>query len=118
MTDDTWIERGQEISTTTDLREYIAAMRAEISHMHTGILRAAHGALTGRSWLDTPGDERSADIVADHLEMTVTPAGTPAKDATLRQALAVLATTLDSADRATLTAWLAEIAAADPHRTA
>jgi hypothetical protein len=118
MTDDTWVERGQEISTTTDLREYIAQMRAEISHMHTGVLRAAHGALTGRSWLDTPGDERPADIVAEHLEMTVTPAGMLAKDAALRQSLAVLVAALDATDRATLTAWLAEIAATDPHRTA
>ncbi|MFC9223197.1 hypothetical protein ACFT8W_21130 [Streptomyces hygroscopicus] len=116
--DDNWVERGQEISSTTDLREYIAEVRAAVSHMHTGMQRAAFGALTGRSWLDTPGDERPEDILGEHLEMTVTPAGMAAKDAALRQSLAVLVASLDAADRATLTAWLAEIAAADPHRTA
>lgn len=116
--DDDWVERGQEISTTTDLREYVAAIRAEVSHMQTGLQRAAYGALTGRSWLDTPGDDRPHNILGDHLEMTVTPAGMAAKDAVYRQSLAALLVALDAADRATLTVWLAEISAQDPDRPA
>jgi len=117
MTDDTWIEQGQEISTTADLREYVAEIRAEVSHMQTG-LRAAFGALTSRSWLDTPGDDRPADILGEHLEMTVTPAGMAAKDALYRQALAALVVALDAVDRATLTAWMADVNAQDPNRRA
>ncbi|MGO4427238.1 hypothetical protein AB4Z54_53165, partial [Streptomyces sp. MCAF7] len=118
MTDDTWVEQGQEISTTADLREYVAAIRAEVSHMQTGLQRAAFGALTGRSWLDTPGGERPGDIVGNHLEMTITPAGMTARDAVYRQSLAALVVALDAVDRATLTAWLADINAQDPGRKA
>lgn len=118
MTDDTWIEQGQEISTTADLREYIAAIRGEVSHMQTGLQRAAYGALTGRSWLDIPVDDRPADILGKHLEMTATPAGMAARDAVFRQALATLVAALDAVDRATLTAWLADINAKDSDRRA
>ena len=30
MDDDTWVERGQKIGTTNELREYVAAIRAEV----------------------------------------------------------------------------------------
>lgn len=118
MTDDTWIERGQEISTTADLREYVAQIRAAASHMQVGLQRAAFGALTGTSWLDTPGGDRPADVLGEHLEMTVTPAGTTARDAVYRQALAALLVALDAVDRATLTAWLADVNVRDPDREA
>lgn len=118
MTDDTWVEQGQEISATADLREYVAALRAEVSHMQTGLQRAAFGALTGRSWLDTPGDDRPDNVLGDHLEMTVTPAGMAARDAVYRQSLAALVVALDAVDRATLTTWLADINAQDPERKA
>ncbi|MEU8765010.1 hypothetical protein [Streptomyces sp. NPDC048659] len=120
IAEDNWVEAGQEVSSPEELREYVAQLRAAVSHMHTGLGRAAFGALNGRSWLDTPGDERlaAAEILGDHLEMTVTPAGTKAKDATFRQSLAALQAALDAVDRATLTVWLAQIAAQDPDRLA
>ncbi len=118
IAEDTWVEQGQEVSSPEELREYVAHLRAAVSHMQTGLGRAAYGALTGRSWLDTPGDDRPYNILGDHLEMTVTPAGTTAKDATYRQSLATLLVALDAVDRATLTVWLAQIAAQDPDRTA
>ncbi|MFI1769266.1 hypothetical protein ACH41H_45590 [Streptomyces sp. NPDC020800] len=88
--------------------------------MQTGLSRTAAGALKGRSWLDTPGEERvdHDDLLCDHLDMTVTPAGTAAKDAVYRQALAALPVALDAVDRATLTAWLADVNAQDPNRPA
>lgn len=116
--DDDWVERGMEISTTADLREYVAAIRAEVSHMQTGLQRAAYGALTGRSWLDTPAVERPGDVIGEHLEMTVTPAGMTARDAVYRQSLATLVVALDAVDRATLTTWLADVNAQDPDRPA
>ncbi|MFD5468237.1 hypothetical protein ACFWIQ_36325 [Kitasatospora sp. NPDC127059] len=118
--EDTWVEQGQEISSPDQLRDYIAEIRAAVSHMQTGLGRAAWGALTGRAWLDTPADDRPnvPTIVDEHLEMTVTPAGTTAADAAFRQSLATLLAALDAVDRATLTAWLAQIAAQDPARTA
>lgn len=118
--DQDWIDKGQEISTTDELREYVAALRADVHHMQTGLARAAWGALTGRSWYDTPGEERPDhdDFLCDYLDMTVTPNGMAAKDATFRQSLAGLLVALDAVDRASLTAWLAQIAAADPERRA
>ncbi|MFH8387720.1 hypothetical protein ACH4E7_43745 [Kitasatospora sp. NPDC018058] len=118
--EDTWVEQGQEISTPEQLQQYVSQLRAAASHMQTGLGRAAWGALTGRSWLDTPGDERPnvPTILSEHLEMTVTPAGMTATDATLRQSLATLLVALDAVDRATLTTWLAQVAAQDPNRTA
>ncbi|MGX1632690.1 hypothetical protein ACWGUL_01330 [Streptomyces albidoflavus] len=118
MTDDTWVERGQEISTTADLREYISEIRAEVSHMQTGLQRAAVGALTGKPWLDTPWEDKPTDILNEQLEMTVTPTGMAARDAVYRQSLAALIVALDAVDRATLTAWLADINAQDPDRKA
>ncbi|MGW5696830.1 hypothetical protein ACWEWX_39915 [Streptomyces asiaticus] len=120
MDDDTWVEQGQKISSTDELREYVAAIRAEVHHMQTGLARAAAGALQGRSWLDTPGDERAnhADVLHEQLDMTVTPTGMAAKDAVYRQSLAALLVALDAVDRATLTAWLADINAQDPDRPA
>ncbi|MFF6860308.1 hypothetical protein ACFY9H_33625 [Streptomyces bacillaris] len=115
---DTWVERGHEISASEELREYVAEIRGQISHMQTGLTRAAFGAVTGRSWIDTPGDERPRDVLGDHLEMTVIPAGTSARDAVHRQALAALVAALDAADRAALTAWLAEVNRVDPDRQA
>ncbi|WP_033818823.1 hypothetical protein [Kitasatospora sp. MBT63] len=118
--EDTWVEQGQEISSPDQLRDYVAEIRAAVSHMQTGLGRAAWGALTGRAWLDTPADSRPnvPAIVDDHLEMTVTPVGTTAADAAFRQSLAALLAALDAVDRATLTVWLAQIAAQDPARTA
>lgn len=118
--DDTWVEQGQKISSTGELREYVSAIRAEVHHMQTGLARAAAGALGGRSWLDTPGDERAnhADVLREQLDMTVTPTGTAAKDAVYRQSLAALLVALDAVDRATLTTWLADINAQDPNRPA
>lgn len=119
-TEDTWVEQGQEVYTPQQLREYVSQIRAAVSHMHTGLGRAAFGALNGRSWLDTPTDDRLnvSEILSERLEMTVTPAGTTATDATFRQSLAALLAALDAVDRATLTTWLAEIAAQEPNRTA
>ena len=120
MDDDTWIEQGQNINSTNELREYVAAIRSEAHHMQTGLGRAAAGALAGRSWNDTPSDERinHDDLLREHLDMTVTPTGTAAKDAVYRQALASLLVALDAVDRATLTVWLADINAQDPNRPA
>jgi hypothetical protein len=120
MDNDTWVEQGQTISTPNELREYIAAIRSEVHHMQTGLSRAAAGALAGRSWEDTPGDERvnHDDLLREHLDMTVTPTGMAAKDAVYRQALAALLVALDAVDRATLTAWLADINAQNPTRPA
>ncbi|WP_406427809.1 hypothetical protein OHA59_19110 [Streptomyces sp. NBC_01589] len=49
MDDGTWVERGQKIGTTNELREYVAAIRAEVHQMQTGLGRAAWGVLKGRS---------------------------------------------------------------------
>ncbi|MFI7096739.1 hypothetical protein [Streptomyces lydicus] len=120
MTDDTWVEQGQEISSANGLREYVAEIRAQVSHMQTGLSRAAWGALQGRSWIDTPGGERPnyQDLLREHLDMTCTPPGITAKDAVYRQSLAALLVALDAVDRATLTTWIAEISAQDPNRPA
>ncbi|MFF0394129.1 hypothetical protein ACFYS8_36295 [Kitasatospora sp. NPDC004615] len=117
-TEDTWVERGQEIDSPDRLRDYVAEIRATASHMQTGLGRAAWGALTGRSWLETPNRPGVPEILGEHLEMTITPPGTTAADATLRQSLATLLVALDAVDRATLTVWLAHVAAKDPARTA
>lgn len=114
MMEDTWVERGHEISTAEELREYISEIRGEISHMRTGLTRAAFGAVTGLSWIDTPSGQRSGDVLGEHLEMTVTPAGTAAREAVHRQALATLVAALDAVDRATLTVWLAEVNRVNP----
>ncbi|MEU8623179.1 hypothetical protein [Streptomyces sp. NPDC048623] len=118
--EDTWVEQGQEVSSPEELREYVAQLRAAVSHMHTGLGRAAYGALKGHPWLETPPGEllNVPEILRQHLEMTITPAGTTAKDATFRQSLAALLVALDAVDRATLTVWLAQTAAQDPDRTA
>lgn len=79
MDDGTWVEQGQTIGTTNELREYIAAIRAEVHHMQTGLERAAWGVLKGRSWLDTPRDERfnHADVLREQLDMSVPRPGWP-----------------------------------------
>ncbi|WP_327419719.1 hypothetical protein [Streptomyces sp. NBC_01233] len=120
VAEDTWVEAGQEISTPEELRVYVAQLRSTVLHMQSGLGRAAWGALTGRSWIDTPATERQnvPDIISDHLEMTVTPAGTTAKDATYRQSLATLLGALEAVDRATLTVWLAQAAVHDPDQRA
>ncbi|MET8534359.1 hypothetical protein ABZV67_21085 [Streptomyces sp. NPDC005065] len=120
MDDDTWVEQGEKIGTTNELREYVTAIRAEVHHMQTGLGRAAWGVLRGRSWLDTPRDERfdHADVLREQLDMTVTPAGMAAKDAVYRKSLAALLVALDAVERVTLTAWLADINAKDPDRPA
>ena len=120
MDDDTWVERGQEISNTNELREYVSAIRGHVHHMQTGLSRAAWGALNGQCWEDTPGDKHVDydDLLREHLDMTVTPTGMAAKDAVYRQSLAALLVALDAVDRATLTVWLADINAKDPDRPA
>ncbi|WP_330481329.1 hypothetical protein [Streptomyces sp. NBC_00724] len=120
MDGDTWVEQGQKIGTANELREYVAAIGAEVQHMQTGLGRAAGSVLRGRSWLDTPRDERfdHPDLLREQLDMSVTPAGMAAKDAVYRQSLAALLVALDTVAHATLTAWLADINANDPGRPA
>lgn len=116
-----WTETGNSITTMGELLEFLTLVRAEAHHMRVGLSRAAWGALNGRAWDDTPAEGQSRpddeDILAG-LNMTVTPVGTTAKDATLRNSLAALITALDTADHAALTAWLAHVAAQDPDRLA
>ncbi|MFF3061452.1 hypothetical protein [Streptomyces sp. NPDC057909] len=77
-------------------------------------------AIKGRSWLDTPRDERfdHADVLREQLDMTAIPAGMAAKDAVYRQSLAALFIALNAVERVTLTAWLADINAKGPGRLA
>ena len=118
MTDE-WVEHGQKISSAEELREYVTRIRAEVSAMQSGLSRAAFGALTGRAWIDSLGKRLSVqDMLHEHLEMTVTPPGLAAKDAVYRQSLATLLAALETVDRATLAAWLADVSAQDPNRTA
>lgn len=117
--DDTWIEHGQKIGNANELREYVAAIRAEVHRMQTGLGRAAWGALNSCAWEDAPGDQRpDHDGLLRMLDMTVTPVGTVAQGAVYRQALAALLGALNAVDRATLTAWLADISIHGPHRPA
>ncbi|MFJ8746700.1 hypothetical protein ACIRL2_46095 [Embleya sp. NPDC127516] len=119
MTDETWIERARAIDGTGELRKYVAEIRAEVLRVRTGLAFAAWGALGRRAWRDTPVDERpDPDVLLRGLETTTVPPGTPARDAVYRQSLAALLVTLDAADRAALTAWLAGINAHDPDWTA
>jgi hypothetical protein len=116
-----WTDTGNEISTLGELSEMVTLLRSEVHHMRVGLSRAAWGALNGRPWVkgDGEGQQRpnDEDIMAI-LDMNVTPAGTTAKDAALRQSLAALITALDAADQAALTVWLAKVNADDPGRTA
>ncbi|MCX4911913.1 hypothetical protein [Streptomyces sp. NBC_00878] len=118
--DDDWVETGEKVSSGAELREYVSDLRAAVHHMQTGLGRAASGALSGRSWIDTPGEERPNHdgLLREQLDMTATPSGMSAKDAVYRQSLAALLIALDAADRATLTVWLADINAQDPDRLA
>lgn len=120
MSDDDWVETGEKVSSAEELREYVSELRATVHHMQTGLVRAATGALAGRSWIDTPGEERANhdDGLREQLDMTVTPSGMAAKDAVYRQSLAALVVALDAVDRATLTVWLADINGQDPDRPA
>jgi hypothetical protein len=116
-----WTDTGNEISDMGQLSEFVTLLRAEVHHMRVGLSRAAWGALNGQPWIKTPaeGESRPNDEDILHaLDMTVTPAGTTAKDATLRHSLAALLTALDAADHAALTVWLARVASEDPNRTA
>lgn len=119
MSDD-WTETGQEISSPAELLEFLSRIRSEAGHMGTGLARAAWGAENGQAWIDRSGGDQPPNAVeiAASLNMTVTPAGTMAKDATLRQALAGLLAALEAVDQAALTAWLAHVAAQEPTRTA
>lgn len=119
MSDD-WTETGQEVSSPSELLEYLSRIRQEAGHMYTGLARAAWGAENRGAWIDRAGAEQvpnAVEIVAS-LDMTVTPAGTTAKDAAYRQSLAGLLAALEAVDKAALTAWLGHVAAADPERTA
>jgi hypothetical protein len=116
-----WTDTGNEISTMRELSEFVTLLRAEVHHMRVGLSRAAWGALNGQPWIKTPaeGESRPNDEdILSALDMTVTPAGTTAKDATLRHSLATLLAALDAADHAALTVWLAKVTAEDPNRTA
>lgn len=111
-----WVDAGQEISSPEQMFEYLAQLRAMVHNMHTGLSRAAHGALEGRSWMnDFPAEYEE---IAHKLNMTVVPSGMAAKDAMYRQALDTLLAALDAADRAALGAWLSHVNAKDPNRTA
>ena len=116
-----WTDTGNEISTMGELSEYVTLLRAEVHHMRVGLSRAAWGALNGQPWIKTPaegGSRPNDEDILSALDMNVTPAGTTAKDATLRHSLATLLTALDAADHAALTVWLAKVTAEDPNRTA
>ena len=116
-----WTDTGNEISTMGELSEFVTLLRAEVHHMRVGLSRAAWGALNGRPWVKAPaeGESRPDDEdILRALDMTVTPAGTTAKDATLRHSLATLLAALDAADHAALTVWLARVASDSPDRTA
>ena len=118
---DDWTDTGNSITTPSELLEFLSLLRSEAHHMRVGLSRAAWGALNSRAWDAIPEEGQSRpndEDILDGLDMTVTPAGTTAKDATLRQSLATLITALDVVDRAALTAWLAHVAATDPNRTA
>lgn len=119
MSDD-WTETGQDISTPGQLLEYLSRIRYEAKHMYTGLARAAWGAENEQAWIDRSNRQQPPNAVeiAASLNMTITPAGTTAKDATFRQALAGLLAALEAVDQAALTAWLAHVAAQDPTRTA
>ena len=115
-----WTDTGNEISSLDELSEFVTLLTAEAHHMRVGLSRAAYGALTGTPWAkpedgqQRPDDE---DILA-LLDMHVTPAGTTAKDALLRQSLAALITALDAVDQAGLAVWLAKVNSQDPERRA
>jgi hypothetical protein len=116
-----WTDAGNKITTQGDLLEFIALVRSEAHHMRVGLSRAAWGALNNRAWDEEPaeGETRPNDEdILRSLDMTVTPAGTPAKAAALRNSLASLIAALDTVDHAALTAWLAHITAHDPDRSA
>ena len=115
-----WTDCGNEIADMGGLSEYVSLLRAEVHHMRVGLSRAAWGALNGRAWLAPPaeGESRPSDEdILGALDMTVTPAGTTAKDATLRNSLVTLLAALDAADHAALTVWLARVNAQDPEKT-
>jgi hypothetical protein len=115
-TDRDWVDAGQDISSYPEMFEYLSQLRAAVHNMHTGLQRAAHGTLTGRSWVtDFPVDPDDTDAA---LNMTVVPPGMTAKDAMYRQALDTLLAALDTADRAALAAWLAHVNTLDPGRKA
>lgn len=116
-----WTDTGNEISSMGELSEFVSLLRAEVHHMRVGLSRAAWGALNGQPWLKPPaeGESRPNDEdILRALDMSVTPAGTTAKEATLRHSLATLLAALDAADHAALTVWLAKVNEQDPNRTA
>jgi hypothetical protein len=116
---DNWVERGQEISSADDLRAYVSDLRNTLRHLETGLARGTWGVLAGRSWLDTPGDQRpNTEALLELVDMGVTPAGMSARAALYRQSLATLLAALDATDRAALAAWLAHVNDQDPDKTA
>jgi hypothetical protein len=121
MSDD-WTETGQEISNPSELLEYLSRIRAEASHMGTGLARGYWGATNAQAWIDGHRSDGvkplSAAEIAESLDMTVTPPGITALHATYRQALAGLLAALEAVDQAALTAWLAHVAVLDPDRRA
>lgn len=116
-----WTATGNEISSLDELSEFVTLLTAEAHHMRVGLSRVAWGALTGTPWLKTPEDGQQRpddDGIMSILNMHVTPAGTTAKDALLRQSLASLITALDAVDQAGLAVWLAKVNSQDPDRKA
>jgi hypothetical protein len=116
-----WTSTGNQITTMGELSELITLVRSEVHQMRVGLSRAAWGTLNGRALATVPaeGESRPNDEDILHaLDMTVTPVGTAAKDATLRNSLVTLLAALDAADHAALTVWLARVNAEDPDRTA
>lgn len=117
--DDVWVEAGQTVSSPDELREYVAHLRSVVHHMHTGLARAAWGALQGQAWGERAlAEQPLKEDILEAFSMTVTPSGMAAKDATYRQAVGSLLAALETVDHATLTVWLAQISAADPNRPA
>ena len=116
-----WTDTGNQISSLDELSELVTLLTAEAHHMRVGLSRAAYGALTGMPWIKTPpdGQQRPDDEdIMSILDMHVTPVGTTAKDALLRQSLAALITALDAVDHAGLAVWLARVTSQEPERLA
>lgn len=116
-----WTDIGNHVGSLGELSEFVTLLTAEAHHMRMGLSRAAYGALTGTPWIKEPEDGQprpNDEDILRILDMHVTPAGTTAKDALLRQSLASLITALDAVDHMGLAVWLAKVNSQDPDRRA
>lgn len=116
-----WTDVGRQISSMEELTEFVTLLRSEAHHMRVGLSRAAYGALTGTPWVKPPADGQQRpddEDILSLLDMNITPAGTTAKEALLRQSLASLIKALDTVDHVGLSVWLAKVNSEDPDRTA